>query len=94
MTAVNKLIDRMFNFDLNGKFDSYPGLSCKDDNLIFAALKESESDDAVRFMCFVASENATTRAQYENAKRYIGAYVEACWDCNMSEAPNELHRAA
>lgn len=93
MNKVQKLLARMFAFSEGSSLDSYPGLSCTDDLLIQGAMDEGKFEDGVLMMCFLASEHARTRADYDNAKRYIQHWVEVAWLCNMQEGANPVQQA-
>lgn len=97
-TATKRLIDRMLAFNTAGSlpFDGYPTLSCADEELVHQAIMEEPAPaDAFRcpiaLMSYLASENVTTRQQYESAKAFMADYVAAAWACNMIEGSNPIH---
>lgn len=90
------LIDRMLNFSAGSVFDGYPGITCYDVSLIHS-VSGIEFEDGmlvscpIVFLSYLASENAKTREQYDNCKRYISAYVADAWETNMCEGDNPVH---
>jgi hypothetical protein len=87
---MQKLIDRMLSFDERAHFDGYPSTTEHDITMIIEASKEAETDP-VMYLCFLASEHVTTSTQYENAQRYLRAYLSNVWECNMTEGSNPVH---
>lgn len=97
ISATQELINRMLSYD--GNFDGYPSMTCDDEGLIQAAVKENNQptdlynpSDSVILMSFLASEHCTTRAQYDNAKRFILDAVATAWEANMCEGSNPVHK--
>jgi NADPH-dependent 7-cyano-7-deazaguanine reductase QueF-like protein len=96
MSAIQALVSRMLSYE--GNFDGYPSMFCSDEGLIHAALQEQSREaptdavpESMSFMCYLASENATTREQYENCRNFIEDALHAAWVCNMSEGSNPVH---
>jgi hypothetical protein len=95
---VQQLIDRMKKFGQPDSlpFDGYPSMECTDENLIHEALAEHRNGDAtlspcvVAFMCYLASCEVTTRAEYDACRAFIEDYVDTCWACNMTEGSNPV----
>jgi hypothetical protein len=92
MSKTHKLIERMTGYDTSATpFDGYPNAMGYDEGLISDALEENESNDALVFLCYLASQYATTPTHYQNAKDYVSAYFDSVWDCNMIEGGNSAH---
>jgi len=88
--SINALIERMTEFDHSAK----PYSMDDEEELIYDALEDfhmnfGNGTDALNFLCYIASKCANTDTKHKNAKRYVQAYVDSVWDCNMSEKQKE-----
>ena len=83
------LIARMLSFD--GQFDGYPTMSCADEGLIEGALEENPGQSVLALVCYLASEHVTNPEQYRASRAFVRAWVDTCWECNMSEGSNPVH---
>ena len=95
LSAEQALIDRILSYD--GCFDGYPSMTCYDENLIFAAVKESnaavESDpsDCIIYLAALCADISKTREQYEKALSFYTDFCATVWECNMTEGGNEFY---
>jgi hypothetical protein len=96
------LVERMRKFD--GNFDGYPGHSETDIELVQNAVREYVEEtytlafqeqviaaNPVIMMATLASNLCRTPKQYHNARRFIFAYCENIFDCNMAEGDNPVY---
>lgn len=96
MNPIEKLQARMFAFDAAETFEGYPCNSAPDVDLVYAAVEHSnrgadlKTNDVVT-ICTIAS-GAQTAEQYRNARRFLDAYVDDVWTCNMIEGENAIHQ--
>lgn len=88
-TAEQALIERMLSF--NGCFDGYPTMTCYDEELVFAAQKEAETDNIPSYLAHLAAEHVKTKDQYERASEFYLAFMHTCWSANMSEGSNAVY---
>ena len=95
-TKEQALANRMIAFE--GGYDGGYSTSGLDDALIQEAIEEANAPTErdlqtteMGYLCYVASEYAKTHEQYHNAKAFILAYVDSCWDINMCEGGNAIY---
>lgn len=96
-SAVEQLVQRMLTYD--GNFDGYPSMTCSDEELIWAAVKERNDGKegteggAITLVAWLASESAKTLEQYDRCFGFYNAFVSVCWACNMQEGSNPIYEA-
>lgn len=93
--AIAALVERMSSFD--GHFQGYPSDCEPDLELIQEAIKAYMEETGAHetfdmaILCCLASVHITDVNAYQKARSFINAFVESCWECNMTENSNPAH---
>lgn len=90
MNYQTQLIQRMIRHVPGQYSGGYCTLGL-DDALVADALAEANAQhpehpsEAVSLMCYLASQEVATRAEYDACRAFIADYVEARWSVNFGE---------